>query len=84
MTWQLVFLVFSAAALAAGAVLGIGVWYVRYLERRWRSFEREKKRETAVFLKTSIEHMEALHAGTARQIAVLKEHAKKLEEESEK
>jgi hypothetical protein len=34
-----------------------------------------------LFLKTTIEHMEALHAGTAKQLASLKEHAAKMEED---
>ena len=83
MTWEIAILVISTAGLTAGAVLGVCVWYVRKFVREFQNMEKGKKREAAIFLKTSIEHMEALHAGTARQIAVLKEHARKLESEAQ-
>jgi hypothetical protein len=79
MTWEITVLVFSAAAVSAGAVLGVGIWYVKRFVREFTRMEKEKKKETLDFLRTSIEHMEALHAGTGRQIQSLKEHAEKLE-----
>lgn len=79
MSWEIAIVIASTAALAGGGALGVSIWYVRRFLQDYQKREQEGKRETVAFLRLSIEHMKALHAGTAKQIAVLEEHAKKLE-----